>query len=158
MGRSGVKRGIGMVLASGLAVGLWASGEPHGCRGCSAGKLMLRCDYYVAKLGDLSQRDSCADYARVVDIDGASAKAAWYWLLAGEPQKALDAARRAVEQGQTFAAGYAAQALTILGRDQEASAYLGRFRAAVASRDYFSRELRTLARLYPDIDFRKLER
>jgi hypothetical protein len=126
------------------------------CKGCGAGKLMLQCDYYVVRKGDLSKRGYCAEYAKIVDIDGASAKAAWYWLLAGEPQKAYDAATKAYRQGQTFAAGYAAQALTILGDVAEAKRYAGIFMQNVPDRAYFDKELNVLKRLYPKVGFEEV--
>ncbi|WP_456451449.1 hypothetical protein [Hydrogenimonas sp.] len=126
--------------------------EPS-CKGCGAGKLMLQCDYYVARKGDLAKRHFCAEYAKIVDIDGASAKAAWYWLLAGEPDKAFDAALRAMKVGHDFAAGYAAQALVALGNAEEAKRYMARFRRTVKERGYFKKEVSTLSKLYPDKDF-----
>ncbi len=123
------------------------------CKGCGAGKLMLQCDYYVARQGDLSKRHFCEEYAQIVDVDGASAKAAWYYLLGGKPEKALDAAMRAYDQGQTFAAGYVAQALSVLGRGEEAKRYIEPFRKVVKERSYFTKEVNTLKKLYPDADF-----
>jgi len=132
------------------------SGGPS-CKGCAAGKLMLQCDYYVVRQGDVGKRHFCADYAKIVDIDGASAKAAWYWLLAGEPEKAFDAALRAYNQGQTFAAGYAAQALAVMGNADEAKKFLNKFLSAVRDRSYFEKEVATLEKLYPAKDLKILE-
>ncbi|WP_300368960.1 hypothetical protein [Hydrogenimonas sp.] len=123
------------------------------CKGCGAGKLMLQCDYYVAKQGDMSRQHLCEEYAKIVDIDGASAKAAWYYLLAGKPQKAFDAAIKALKQGQTFAAGYAAQAMTIMDNPEKAKQYLSQFTNGVEERDYFEKEVSTLRKIYPSIDF-----
>lgn len=132
--------------------------EKRGCHGCSAGKLMLQCDYYVARKGDLSHRDDCAAYAEAVDVDGASAKAAWYYLLAGRPHQALDAARRALAVGQTFAAGYAAQAEMVLGYPRRALHFMAQFHEKVKDDTYFKKELITLRRLYPTVDFDRLTR
>ncbi|WP_353662058.1 hypothetical protein [Hydrogenimonas sp. SS33] len=126
-----------------------------GC-GCGKGKLMLQCDYYVARLGDKSRQHLCEEYAKVVDIDGASAQAAWYYLLAGKPGKALAAARRAYDQGQTYAAGYMAEALLILGRDREAKRYRDIFVKRVKKRAYFDKEIEVLKKLYPRVGFSTL--
>jgi hypothetical protein len=144
-------------IAAVLTLSLSAFAADASCKGCGAGKLMLQCDYYVARQGDLSKRHFCGEYARIVDVDGASAKAAWYYLLGGEPQKALDAALRAFDQGQTFAAGYVAQALAVLGRGDEAKNYMERFREVVEERDYFDKEVETLQRVYPNADFSSLK-
>ena len=140
-----------IVVALMLSLPLFAADAS--CKGCGAGKLMLQCDYYVARQGDLSKRHFCEEYAQIVDVDGASAKAAWYYLLGGKPEKALDAAMRAYDQGQTFAAGYVAQALSVLGRGEEAKRYIEPFRKVVKERSYFAKEVNTLKKLYPDADF-----
>ena len=127
-----------------------------GC-GCGKGKSMLQCDYYVARLGDKSRQGVCEAYAKVVDTDGAFAQAAWYYLLAGQPEKARRAARRALKQGQTYAAGYLAEALVVLGKSEEARRYRDIFEKTVPKHAYFAKEIGILKKLYPDIDFSALE-
>ena len=136
-----------------FALLLEASASDVSCKGCGAGKLMLQCDYYVARQGDLTKQDVCIEYAKIVDIDGASAKAAWYYLLGGKPDKAFDAAMKALNQGQTYAAGYVAQSLVALGNREEAENYLKKFQDAVQQRDYFVKEVETLRKIYPNADF-----
>jgi len=119
---------------------------------------MLQCDYYVVRKGEMDKRHFCIEYAKVVDIDGASAKAAWYWLLGGEPRKAFDSALKAYHQGQRFAAGYAAQALAVVDNPEEARKYMEMFEKSVAERSYFDKELKILGRLYPAVDFGVLKR
>ena len=126
------------------------------CRGCAAGKSMLQCDYYVAKKGEKDKRHFCEIYAKVVDIDGASAKAAWYYLLAGKPHKALSAADKALQIGQHYAQEYRAFALWILKKPKEARQALEAFRRKGGGGEYLLRDLRTLERLYPEIDFTPL--
>jgi tetratricopeptide (TPR) repeat protein len=142
-----------------VSVVLWGLGlgaQPvKGC-GCGA-KLLLQCDYYVLRKGDLSKREACEKYAESVDIDGASAKAAWYYLAAGKPEKALKAARKAISVGHRFAEGYAAQALAIMGDKPGAEAAFARFRQAVPDHGYFADEVAVLRRLYPDADFSTLQ-
>ena len=126
------------------------------CRSCAAGKLMLQCDFYVAKEGKLEKQPLCEEYAKFVDIDGASAKAAWYYLLAGKPGKALDAAERALKIGQNYAYEYAAYALLLVGRKEEAQKAMKAFISKVGGDDYLQRDLDTLKRIYPEVDFRGL--
>jgi len=144
-----------LVMAGVMATSLF--GADASCRGCGAGKLMLQCDYYVVRRGETDKRHFCVEYAQIVDVDGASAKAAWYYLLGGAPEKALDAAKRALDQGQTFAAGYVAEALSALGKSEEAKSYAERFRKVVKKREYFVKEVETLKKLYPDADFSAIE-
>ena len=127
------------------------------CRGCGAGKLMLQCDIYVARQGDLSRQHVCEEYAKIVDIDGASAKAAWYYLLAGKPERVVDAAQRALHQGQTFAAGYLAEAYAIFGKHEEAKKYMERFRTLKQQGSYIEKEIKTLRKIYPSADFSALK-
>ena len=138
---------------------LWGAGgeSEDAAKGCSACKMLLSCDYYVAHKHDLGKRNLCEAYAQSVDIDGSRAKAAWYWLLAGKPQKALDSAKRAMEQGQRFAAAYAAMAAAILGKTGEMLEEWKKFRESVLEREYVRRELETLKALYPGVDFSALK-
>ena len=140
-----------------MSIASFGAERAPACRGCASGKLMLQCDYYVVKQGDRSKRSSCEEYARIVDVDGASAKAAWYYLLAGSVDQALDAANRAVDIGQAFANEYAAYALLILHREQEAIAAMQRFHEAVHEKSFVQRDVETLKTFYPDVDFTKLE-
>ena len=139
------------------AVLLYAEIDPS-CRGCGSGKLMLQCDYYVVKQGKMEMRSACEKYAEIVDVDGASAKAAWYYLLAGKVEKALDAATRAVEVGQVYANEYMAYALLIGGRESEAKAAMKKFRSGVQQNSFVKRDIEALAKLYSDVDFGKLKK
>ena len=120
------------------------------CSGCSIGKEKLQCDYYVAQRGDKSRQKECRIYAEYVDIDGAYPKAAWYYLLAGDPEKALEAARKGLEQGQEYGREYLAIALWISGKKEEAKRELATFRQRVAEHGYLGRDLEQVARLYPE--------
>lgn len=138
------------------AIILPASENIAQCRGCAAGKLMLRCDYYFVKQGKAESRSACLDYAKVVDLDGANAKAAWYYLLGGEPEKAEKSSRRAVELGQVFANEYLAYALLILGKENAAKDAMKRFSEGVKHNGFAIRDRKILEKIYPDLDFRAL--
>jgi tetratricopeptide (TPR) repeat protein len=140
-----------------LGVTTFAMASTSNCRGCASGKLMLQCDYYVVKQGDMTKRSTCEEYAGIVDVDGASAKAAWYYLLAGNVDKALDAAERAIGIGHAFANEYAAYALLIQGKEREAAAAMKCFREAVHEKSFVKRDIETLKKFYPSIDFSKLD-
>ena len=133
---------------------LWASESTLSA--CSTCKTMVGCDYYVAKKGDIGKRALCAEYAESIDMDGSSARAAWYWLLAGESAKALSSAKRAVETGQSYAAGYAAMALLLQGQRESALDLLRRYRKEISFGGGWIKELDILQRLYPDVGFSQL--
>jgi tetratricopeptide (TPR) repeat protein len=141
-----------------LLLSAWSAGAEFktSCTGCSMGKEKLQCDYYVAERGDKSRQEQCRIYAEYVNIDGAYPKAAWYYLLAGDVEKALETARKGVTQGQEYGGEYLAMALWIRGEREEAKKVLQRFFSAVPEHDYFDRDLKTLRALYPGKDLRKL--
>jgi hypothetical protein len=126
------------------------------CSGCSFGKEKVRCDYYVVKKGDRSRSGECRIYAEYVDIDGSYPKAAWYYLLAGDPAKARAAALKGLKQGQGYGREYLAFALWLEKREQEARTQLRRFFQEIPEHHYFRKDLETLKRLYPDAGFGKL--
>ena len=140
-----------------MAASLLPADAAQGCRGCRAAKAMLTCDYYVKRLGDVRRQASCETYAKIVDIDGSRAKAAWYYLLAGRPEKALASAQKALRQGHAFAAEYAALASLILHKRREAVRYMHRFRASVPDSAFVKNDIEVLERIYKNRDFSPLE-
>ncbi|WP_457598841.1 hypothetical protein [Hydrogenimonas sp.] len=138
---------LGLLLLSSVAAGR------HGCSSCDAAKERMKCEYYVLKKGDLAQRSHCAAYAESIDVDGARGKAAWYFLLAGSPEKALEAANLAVDQGHTYALEYAAAAAMVLERKREAKAYMRRLGNLPFDRERLLRDFERLERLYPGVSF-----
>jgi hypothetical protein len=128
------------------------------CVGCAVGKEKLQCDYYVARQADRSRQSLCRRYADYVNIDGAYPKAAWYYLLAGEPKRALQAADRGIDQKQAYAREYRALALWLEGDREAARKELRRFFRQVTPHDYFEKDLATLRRLYPESHLEALKR
>jgi hypothetical protein len=149
-------RKVGGIL---LLLSVWSAGAEFkaACTGCSIGKEKLQCDYYVAQRGDKSRQEQCRIYAEYVDIDGAYPKAAWYYLLAGDVERARKAARKGVEQGQEYGREYLAMALWLLGEKDEAKRVLKLFFSNVPQHDYFERDRKTLQPLYPGRDLKKLQ-
>ncbi len=130
-----------------------AAAEERSCSGCDAGKLMLQCDYYVVKREDLSKTDFCREYADAVDSDGAHAKAARYYLLGREPQKALRAALQAIDEGQIYAAQYAAEASLIFDELKAAKLYMKMLKEKSVDLKGMKKDLELLGKIYPDTDF-----
>ena len=146
-----MKKMILLPLLTGM-LSLHAEVDPS-CRGCASGKLMLQCDHYVVKQGKMEMRSACEKYAEIVNVDGASAKAAWYYLLADKVDKARDAAKRAIELGQVYANEYMAYALLIQGREEEAKRAMQLFRKGVKQNSFFRTDIKTLQKFYPKVDF-----
>ena len=138
------------LLLSPLAL-LAQTPKSEGCQSCAVNKKMIRCDYYVARRGLKEKRSECESYARYLDHDGTHANAAWYYLLAGRPEEALTAARKAMEAGQAYAAEYAIFALRILEREPEAQKLLKRYADLIRTVGRFEQDRRILTRLYPKI-------
>jgi len=142
---------MGRVILGILMLSLLGSAEIKvRCSRCTAGKEKLRCDYYVGQKGEKSHQDQCRIYAEYVDVDGAHAKAARYYLLAGDPGRAMVAARKALEQGQEYGREFLAIALWIEGRRDEALEEMARFKEHVPGHDYLQRDLKEIGRLYPE--------
>ncbi|WP_042203758.1 hypothetical protein [Nitratifractor salsuginis] len=115
------------------------------------------CDYHVGKLHNRSYQPSCLDYARYVDIDGAHAKAAWYYLLGNRPDMALRAARKALGEGQSYAAEYAWFALVIEGKAEETAKLMKHHLPTIrAIGKGFTRDLDLMKTLYPKVGFRNI--
>ena len=113
----------------------------------------MRCDYYVVKKGELSKRCFCADYAARADQDGAAGRAAWYWLLSGEPKKALRSVKNALVAHHDYAAEYGAFAAIVLHDRKTARKYWQRFKKSVVNWQYALEDKRVVEKLYPTADF-----
>jgi len=124
--------------------------------GCDSCKSMIECDYYVARNGDTSRRESCLEYARNIDIDGASGRASWYYLLGGDTKKALESADRAIKTGQHYAGEYAVMALLIEGEREKADRYLSKYGNAIGYGGALDKDIPSMKRLYPGVDFSPL--
>ncbi len=130
--------------------------QSRGC-GCAASRAKMRCDYYVVKKGDRSKRAFCADYANRADLDGAAGRAAWYWILAGKPDKALASVRAAIKAHHMYAAEYGAFASMMKGNQKEGMAYWRLFIHSVRSHRYAYKDRTIVEKLYPAIDFSNLK-
>ncbi|BBG66351.1 hypothetical protein NNO_1648 [Hydrogenimonas sp.] len=135
-----------------MQVSVLSAGEPN-CSGCDTAKLMLQCEYYVKIKGDLSKKSFCEEYADAVDNDGSHAKAAWYYLLGGKPDRALPAAKLAIDEGQIYAAEYAAEASLFFNEYKAAKTYIKMLRKSGMEPQNFRKNLELLKKIYPDTDF-----
>ena len=110
-----------------LILPLWLLGAP--CTKCQLNKDQMRCEYYVAKKGDASKAHFCKSYADYLNDTKVYGKAAWYYLLAKEPQKAVEASQKALELGEAYAKEYMAFGYWLLGKKAKAKTALQGFEA-----------------------------
>ena len=125
-----------------LILPLFLLGAP--CSKCELNRAEMKCNYYVAKKGDRAHAKECLDYAEYLDSTKVYGKAAWYYLLALKPQKAVKAAKEALEFGETYAKEYLVYGYWLLGKKKEAKAALERFQAS----DLTKRNKEIIERLY----------
>ncbi len=153
-GRSG-----GLFFAASAALLFFTAlyGAEHECSGCGTSKLMVQCDYYVVRRGDLSKSGFCENYAKALDAPGTHAKAAWYYLLGQKPQMAQRSAIAAIEEGQIYAAEYAAEASVIFHEYKAAKKYMKMLPKDFLKSAGFKKDLEILGNIYPDVDFSRIE-
>ncbi|MFK5881356.1 MAG: hypothetical protein QM482_03995 [Sulfurospirillum sp.] len=128
------------------------------CKGCSAGKDMVKCDYYVVKQHNLTYQRSCLAYAQYIDMDGMYAKAAWYYLLGGDKQKAKKSATKALREGYHYAAEYKGFADLLVGNQKEAQKALIFFRNKVKNIDYAKRDIEIMKYIYINFDSKSVDK
>ena len=123
------------------------------CNKCALNKNQMKCEYYVAIKGDKSKAELCESYADYLDKTKVYGRAAWYYLLALKPKKAIEAAKNALKLGEEYANEYLAESYLILGDKQKAKEYYKKL-----STHFFSKKnLQTLQKLYPNFDPKELE-
>jgi len=128
-----------------LIVPLLLFGMNKVCTKCTLNKAQMRCDYYAAIKAEAVK--DCEEYAAYLDKTEVYGKAAWYYLLAKRPKKALEAAQKAVKRGEKFAYEYMAEAQMILGKNPQKS--LKKLKESVKNYHFFlDKDLKILHRLY----------
>jgi hypothetical protein len=129
---------------------LLTAAEKPTCQGCSVGKELLRCSYYVERRGDISQQDACITYAKSL-IEGESpGRASWYFIVGGEFQKAIEAAKTALARGEYYAYEHLGEAYLLLNDTKKAKAAFSNLRQKVPGYEAFTpKHFQTLQKLYP---------
>ncbi len=127
---------------------LFAGGEKR-CSKCALNKSEIRCNYYVAKKGDVSKISYCKEYADYLNSSKVYGKASWYYLLSKEPDLALKAAEKAVKMGESYAYEYMGEVYLIKGDDKKAKEFFKKFKNRVRSIDSFTENnFKILEKLY----------
>ncbi len=128
------------------------------CNKCELNKNQMKCEYYVAKKGDISKSSFCKTYADYLYKTKVYGKAAWYYLLSKEPKKALDSSKKAILMGENFAYEFLADSYLILGDLKKAKANYGKFKNSVSNAKFFTKKsFEVLSRIYKDFDKNKAE-
>ncbi|NPA56993.1 MAG: hypothetical protein GXO19_04575 [Epsilonproteobacteria bacterium] len=119
----------------------------------------MRCDFYVARQGDRSRVESCREYADYLHKTQVYGKAAWYYLLSLQPEKALESAQKAVKMGEGYAYEYMGDAYLILGKREKAEEAYRKFSQSVGNTHFFtSKSFPILERLYTQFPRREAEK
>jgi len=129
------------------------------CTKCNLNKAEMQCNYYVAKKGDVSKKEHCKDYADYLNDTKVYGKAAWYYLLSLEPQKAVKAAKEAVKMNENYAYEYIADGYLIKGDKQKAKEYYKKFKENVGNVDFFiDRNFKVLDKIYKEFNEKEAKR
>ena len=133
-----------------LISGLFVVHAGAACGNCNVGKAFLRCSYYVEKKGDTSQKQTCHVYADALLDAENPGRASWYYILAGDFDQAIAAARKAIDRGQYYAFESLGEAWLLKGEEEFAKAPFQNLRKAVPGyRKLLSKHFLVLSRLYP---------
>ncbi len=123
------------------------------CTKCDLNRAEMQCNYYVAKKGDTSKKEHCKDYADYLNDTKVYGKAAWYYLLSLEPQKSLEAAKKAVKMKENYAYEYIADVYLIKGDKQKAKEYYKKFKNSVKNVNFFiDRNFKVLDKIYKEFN------
>ena len=123
------------------------------CTKCSLNKAQMKCEFYVAKKGDISKIDECKQYANYLYKTKVYGKAAWYYLLAKKPKKAIDAGKKALKMGEDYANEYLSAAYLILQNKKEAKKHYKR----LTTHFFSSKDFAILQKIYPSFNPKELE-
>jgi hypothetical protein len=120
---------------------------------CTLNKAQIKCSYYVAKKGDISKISHCKYYANYLFGIKAYGKAAWYYLLSLEPQKAIKSATKALKAKEKYVYEYIADGYLIMHEKEKAKKYYEKFKENVGNYNFFvMKNFQILERIYKDFD------
>ncbi len=131
---------------------IWADSNVT-CSKCSLNKSEMRCNYYVAKKGDISKVSYCKEYADYLNSTKVYGKAAWYYLLSKEPDLALKASKNAVKMGENYAYEYMGDVYLIKGDKEKAKEFYMKFKDKVKNIEPLTESnFKVLERIYKNFD------
>jgi tetratricopeptide (TPR) repeat protein len=120
------------------------------CDKCSLGKEYSKCAYYVEMKGDRSYQESCRVYAQSLFENNSAARSSWFFLLAGDFDKAIEAGKIGVKVTEDYAAEQVAEAYFLKGDTKEARLYFDMLKKSHPKNGLFlEKHFEILSRLYP---------
>ncbi len=125
------------------------------CDKCTASKAFMRCAYYVGEKGDRTHQHACLLYARTLLEGESPGRASWYFILGGDFDQAIAAAKEALTRGEYFAYESLGEAYLLKGMQQEAKAAFAKLTTLPGYETFIQAHLQTLQKLYPQKDPQK---
>jgi len=118
------------------------------CSKCDLNKMQMRCEYYVGLKGDMSKTSYCESYADYLDETKVYGKASWYHLLAKNPEKAIQSAKKALKFGEEYAKEYMAIGYMVTGDKKKAKELFG----SISPNPIVDKDFETVKRIYNDFN------
>ncbi len=120
------------------------------CDKCAASKEYIKCSVYVEKKGDKSRQESCRIYAESLYASHSEARAAWYFLLSGDFDKAIEAGEKGLLVKEYYVSEYVAMAYLLKGDKENAKRYSEILKKYIHGNLFLEQHIAVLSRLYPD--------
>jgi len=120
------------------------------CDKCSISKEYIKCTVYVEKKGDKSKQESCRLYAESLYAGNSEARAAWYFLLSGDFDKAIEAGKKGLEVKEYYVSEHIAEAYILKGDEKNAKKYIKILQEHISGSIFLNKHVKVLSRLYPD--------
>ena len=121
------------------------------CDKCSINKEYIKCSYYVEIKGDLSKQDSCLIFAQSMFEGNSIGRASWYYIIAGDLDKALEVGKQALKIKEYFVAEQIAEIFILKNDLENAKKYANLFKKRVPKGSIFiDKHLEILERIYKD--------
>ena len=121
------------------------------CDNCSISKEYIKCSIYVETRGDKSKQESCQIYAESLYMANSEARAAWFFLLSGDFDKAIKAGEKGLAVKEFYVAEQIAEAYLLKGDEENAKKYIKILQEHIHGSIFVTKNIKVLARLYPDI-------
>ncbi len=126
------------------------------CTKCSLNKDELRCNYYVATKGDISKINYCKRYANYLAKTKVYDKASWYYLLAKEPDLAIEYGKKAIEFKNYYVYEFLAISNLLKNNNQEAQKYFRLLKDKNANlNSYINSHFSILKKIYKNFNITK---
>jgi tetratricopeptide (TPR) repeat protein len=124
--------------------------EPKKCDKCSISKEFMRCSYYVLQKADLTYQNSCLVYAKEMQKAGNNGSASWFYIVAGEFDKAIKSGKKSVEVGEKYALEHIAEAYYLKGESEQSKEFFKLLKQNIHDKLMMEKHFQILQKLYPE--------